>query len=575
MSQNYAEIEERIQNAYKEWEELEKPNIAKLARNFEVPEGRLRARIEGRQSRSERGAANRLLTESEELAICLYLKRLDTIGTAARVPMVTSCANLILQQRTGPTGLADNQTPIKVGRTWTARFLERHPEFYIRKQKTLDFKRKMAHNPSDLCQWFEQYKSTCDKNGIQSTDIYNFDETGFRIGIGKDQWIITQDPDRQSYLASSSNRELVTSCETIGGDGYVLPPMLILPGTIHLEDWVTKTNLDDNILIGLSETGYSNDRLALDWLKHFDKFTSKRQIGSHRLLLLDGYGSHCTKQFLDFCDKKNIIPFCLPSHTTHLLQPLDVVVFQPLKHYHAEAIEQATRTGCSDFNKIEFLAAIGSIREKAFKRSTIISAFKKTGLIPYNPCIVLSKLRERSPEPATYSLQSQSTQLSSRPSTPPSRHPELEPCLSTPQTVRSLKRHADFLWQTDPNTSTFRNSLNFYLKGSIAQAHLANQLQEDLDNAEAAQLARANRQKRTRRGVQRGGVLYASEARTMVERREENEAEKQIRQAEYQLRKLERAKASERKRIWNPIFKALKESVRRRNKRLKLRTETS
>jgi len=219
--------------------------------------------------------------------------------------------------------------------------------------------------------------------------------------------------------------------------------MLILPGTIHLEDWVTKTDLDDNVLIGVSETSYSNDWLALDWLVHIDRFSSKRKIGSHHLLLLDEYGSHCTKQFLEFCNEKNIIPFCLPPHSTHLLQPLDVVVFQPLKHYHAEAIEEATRTGCSDFNKIEFLAAIESIREKAFKRSTIISAFKKTGLIPYNPNIVLSTLREYSPEQPSYPAYPSSREAILQPSTPPSNNPEL--FLSTPQTIRSLKRHADFL----------------------------------------------------------------------------------------------------------------------------------
>jgi len=194
------------------WEELEKPNIAKLARDFRVPQGRLQARIEGRASRSERGGTNRLLSEAEEAAVCLYLKRLDTIGTSTRVPMVTGCANRILEKRTRFSGSEESTRPMKVGPTWTARFLKRHPEFHIRKQKTIDFDRKKADNQSNLLEWFEQYKSICDKNEIQNTDIYNFDETGFRIGIGRDQWIITLDPDRQSYLASSSNRELVTSC---------------------------------------------------------------------------------------------------------------------------------------------------------------------------------------------------------------------------------------------------------------------------------------------------------------------------------------------------------------------------
>jgi hypothetical protein len=62
------------------------------------------------------------------------------------------------------------------------------------------------------------------------------------------------------------------------------------------------------------------------------------------LLLLDGYGLQGIKDVLD-CDDYHIIPFCLPSHTTHLLQPLDVVCFRPYKHFHLEAIDAATQTG--------------------------------------------------------------------------------------------------------------------------------------------------------------------------------------------------------------------------------------
>ncbi|RPB02209.1 hypothetical protein L873DRAFT_1674099, partial [Choiromyces venosus 120613-1] len=136
--------------------------------------------------------------------------------------------------------------------------------------------------------------------------------------------------------------ELVTSCEAISGDGYVLLPMLILPGSLHLEDFTMKTNLDDNVLLAISESSYSNDRLALEWISHFDRFSSARCIGAFCLLLLDGYGSHCTREFISYCSEKKIIPFCLPPHTILILQPLDVVVFQPLKHFHAEVIDYAT-----------------------------------------------------------------------------------------------------------------------------------------------------------------------------------------------------------------------------------------
>ncbi|RPA91857.1 hypothetical protein L873DRAFT_1712328, partial [Choiromyces venosus 120613-1] len=70
--------------------------------------------------------------------------------------------------------------------------------------------------------------------------------------------------------------ELVTLCEAISGDSYPLPPMLILSCTLHLEDWTMKTNLEDNVLLTVSDTSYSNNRLPLQWIFHFDYFSSTR-----------------------------------------------------------------------------------------------------------------------------------------------------------------------------------------------------------------------------------------------------------------------------------------------------------
>lgn len=71
-----------------------------------------------------------------------------------------------------------------------------------------------------------------------------------------------------------------------------------------------------------------------------------------------------------------------------------MVCFQPLKHYHVEAIDAAVRSGDAEFSKVEFLARITTIRKQAFKKNTILSSFRKTGLIPYNPSVGLNKLQE-------------------------------------------------------------------------------------------------------------------------------------------------------------------------------------
>ena len=87
----------------------------------------------------------------------------------------------------------------------------------------------------------------------------------------------------------------------------------------------------------------------------------------------------------------------MPPHTTHLLQPLDVCVFQPLTHWYSEAVNEAFQHGDEIFSKVEFLNAFNSFRSKAFKDTTIRSAWKKTGLIPFDPAFVVNKVRDGLP----------------------------------------------------------------------------------------------------------------------------------------------------------------------------------
>ena len=132
----------------------------------------------------------------------------------------------------------------------------------MRKQSVQEIDRKNAQDPDTILWWLHEFKRICDEYGIQQCDIYNFDESGFRIGVGKNQWIVTRILDRQLSLGSNTNRETVTVVEAISGDGYVLPPMVILKGVLLQERWFTTTNIGDDYLIAVSDTGYSNDVLC-------------------------------------------------------------------------------------------------------------------------------------------------------------------------------------------------------------------------------------------------------------------------------------------------------------------------
>ena len=97
--------------------------------------------------------------------------------------MVETAANSILKEGHTHKSLP----PPTIGGHWLNRFFQRHPEYRIRKRRAIDLDRKRAHEPATIQAWFEKLKATIDTYGITEEDIYNFDETGFNIGVRKDQ----------------------------------------------------------------------------------------------------------------------------------------------------------------------------------------------------------------------------------------------------------------------------------------------------------------------------------------------------------------------------------------------------
>ena len=87
MAESYQEIEDSIDDAICALNDAEFPNIAKTTRQFDVPEQRLRRRYKGVQNKIQCGGKNKKLTESQELALCYYLDRLDESGVNTRPSM--------------------------------------------------------------------------------------------------------------------------------------------------------------------------------------------------------------------------------------------------------------------------------------------------------------------------------------------------------------------------------------------------------------------------------------------------------------------------------------------------------
>ena len=489
MPNTYQDIEVLIQNAIEAMKHEKNPKIAHFARRFNVPYHRLRSRWKGINSRSTRPPTNRLLSEAQELAVCRYINILDDLDIAPRPAMVANCANSVLKEAHGDK---PGNAP-QIGEHWLKRFYSRHPEYRIRKRRALDLDRKRAHEPEVIQAWFGRLQDTIKEYGITNEDIWNFDETGFNIGIGKDQWIVTREFKKQAWIGMNTNREYATVVEAINSTGQVIKPYIILSAKCILQGWFDNT--EEGSRIDVSDTGYMNDEIAYKYIQHFHRYTKRQIKGTYRLLLCDGYGSHLTYDFMKFCENQKIIVFFLIPHTSHLVQPLDVGVFHAYKHWHSEAVANASQTGGGKFTKIEFLHALQIIREKTFKKQTIEHGFQYTGIVPYNPSIVLDKLETFRPE---------TPNLPSPTSTNWSWG-------STPKTVKRFERIDSNLRHLERQSQDFRDNLDMLVKGSIAQAHLVEELRRELSNTKAATMAREQRSRSSRHRVPIGGIVTSNE----------------------------------------------------------------
>ena len=98
----------------------------------------------------------------------------------------------------------------------------------------------------------------------------------------------------------------------------------------------------------------------------------------------------------------------MPAHSSHILQPLDVGCFGPLKTAYGRQIEGLMRLGVNHISKEEFLTAYLVAHKASFTTSNIQAGFAATGLVPDDPDRVLSNLnpvvRTPSPVPSAESL---------------------------------------------------------------------------------------------------------------------------------------------------------------------------
>ena len=139
--------------------------------------------------------------------------------------------------------------------------------------------------------------------------------------------------------------------------------------------------------IGVSPNGWTDDFLCLKWFEKsfIPQAIARNTTGKPILLIYDGHGSHNSAELIRLARANNIILFCLPPHTTHKLQPLDVGVFGPFQRAWLERCEEIIEDTGEEMSREAFVSEYIAVRHDTFKERTILQAWKKSGAWPINP----------------------------------------------------------------------------------------------------------------------------------------------------------------------------------------------
>ena len=128
----------------------------------------------------------------------------------------------------------------------------------------------------------------------------------------------------------------------------------------------------------------------------------------------------------------------MPPHSSHLLQPLDVSCFAPLKHLYGQRVQEEMQKGIHSVGKEDFIHIYPAVHQQALSSSNIQSGFEATGLVPLSSERVLSKI-QKTPTPPSTSHSNQSTQSFGVGKTPVNLH-QLE---HQKKNIISFKQHID------------------------------------------------------------------------------------------------------------------------------------
>lgn len=359
-------------------------SVNAAAKSFGIPQSTLQDKISGKYAVQAKVGRPSVLMPEEENILVHWVINLAKLGFPVSKDQLISSVSKLVKELNRETPFVGS-TP---GNKWFNLFLNRHPEISQRVSQALTTARGNI-TEEQIRRWFLEVKSYMEEKNLLDVfenpkRIFNTDETAFYLcPTGKT--VLARKGEKTIHsISGNDEKECLTVLVTANAAGDLAPPMVVYPYERVPAGIVM--NSPDSWGIGKSESGWMTCETFFEYITNvFHPWLLNNDIGFPVILFLDGHTSHLTYHLTEFCQQNKIELVALYPNATHIMQPMDVAVFHPMKSAWKKHVQKWRLDNNGRKMKREEFAPLLNTVFKDLKKETIANGFVATGLKDLNP----------------------------------------------------------------------------------------------------------------------------------------------------------------------------------------------
>ena len=195
----YYARKKRYLKIIKIWINNDFETIAKCVRYHDFKSKNFQKRVNENDSKFIRFQLQNRFNKNQKISLFYYLKRLDDMNMSFISKFVVEIVNYILKR--------DDLLTIFIKKNWFTRFFKRNSQFKKIIQRFLNINKKNVNFEITLKKYVDKLQKFVIELNIQFDNIWNINETNFRVDCIKIRVIVTFDKNKKNVISNKQIRK--------------------------------------------------------------------------------------------------------------------------------------------------------------------------------------------------------------------------------------------------------------------------------------------------------------------------------------------------------------------------------